>query len=57
MRPNSIKTDRRDALKLARLLRAGDLTAVWVPDQDQEMMRDLSRTRDDMKSQERKARQ
>jgi hypothetical protein len=37
-----IKTDRRDALKLARLLRAGDLTAVWVPDQDQEMMRDLS---------------
>ena len=27
-----IKTDRRDALKLARLLRAGDLTAVWVPD-------------------------
>ena len=52
-----IKTDRRDALKLARLLRAGDLTAVWVPDRDQEMMRDLSRARDDMKGQERKARQ
>jgi len=52
-----IKTDRRDALKLARLLRSGDLTAVWVPDQDQEMMRDLSRARDDMKGQERKARQ
>jgi transposase len=52
-----IKTDRRDALKLARLLRSGDLTAVWVPDQEQERMRDLSRARDDMKSQERKARQ
>jgi len=52
-----IKTDRRDALKLARLLRAGDLTAVWVPDRDQERMRDLSRARDDMKGQERKARQ
>ncbi len=52
-----IKTDRRDALKLARALRAGDLTAVWVPDQEQEAMRDLTRARDDMKSQERKARQ
>ena len=52
-----LKTDRRDALKLARLLRSGDLKAVWVPDQEQEMMRDLSRARDDMKGQERKARQ
>jgi transposase len=52
-----IKTDRRDALKLARLLRAGDLTAVWVPDTEQEAMRDLTRARDDMKGQERKARQ
>ena len=52
-----IKTDRRDALKLARLLRSGDLTAVWVPDAEQEAMRDLTRARDDMKSQERKARQ
>jgi len=52
-----IKTDRRDALKLARLLRSGELTAVWVPDTDQEAMRDLTRARDDMKSQERKARQ
>jgi len=52
-----IKTDRRDALKLARLLRGDDLTAVWVPDQEQERMRDLSRARDDMKAQERKARQ
>lgn len=52
-----VKTDRRDALKLARLLRAGDLTAVWVPDTEQEAMRDLTRARDDMKGQERKARQ
>ena len=52
-----IKTDRRDALKLARLLRTGDLTAVWVPDTEQEAMRDLTRARDDMKGQERKARQ
>lgn len=52
-----IKTDRRDALKLARLLRGGDLTAVWVPDREQERMRDLSRARDDLKAQERQARQ
>jgi len=52
-----IKTDRRDACKLARLLRSGDLTAVWVADEEQEAMRDLTRARDDMKSQERKARQ
>ncbi|MCP8688707.1 IS110 family transposase [Marinobacterium sedimentorum] len=45
-----IKTDRRDALKLARLLRSGDLTAIWVPDQEQEAMRDLTRARDDMKA-------
>ncbi|AXO16997.1 IS110 family transposase [Thalassospira indica] len=52
-----VKTDRRDALKLARLLRSGGLTSVWVPDQEQEAMRDLTRARDDMKAQERKARQ
>ena len=52
-----IKTDRRDALKLARLLRSGDLTPVWVPDREQEAMRDLTRARDDMKVQEHKARQ
>jgi transposase len=52
-----IKNDRRDALKLARLLRSGDLTAVWVPDQEQERMRALSRARDDLKAQERTARQ
>ena len=52
-----VKTDRRDALKLARSLRAGDLTAVWVPDEEQEAMRDLTRARGDMKGQEQKARQ
>ena len=52
-----IKTDRRDACKLARKLRAGELTRVWVPDEEQEAMRDLSRCRVDFKSQERKARQ
>jgi len=52
-----IKTDRRDARKLAQSLRSGDLTAVWVPDEEQEAMRDLTRARDDMKSQERKPRQ
>ncbi|WP_336275334.1 IS110 family transposase [Vreelandella indica] len=52
-----IKTDRRDAIKLARLARSGDLTPVWVPDTEQEAMRDLTRARDDMKAQERKARQ
>jgi len=42
-----IKTDRRDALKLAQLLRAGLLTAVHPPDERQEAVRDLSRCRED----------
>jgi transposase len=52
-----MKTDRRDALMLARLHRAGELTSVWVPDQEQEAIRDLTRAREDMKSIELKARQ
>ena len=36
-----VKTDRRDAASLARLHRAGELTAVWVPDAGHEAMRDL----------------
>jgi transposase len=40
-----IKTDRRDAVKLARSHRAGELTPVWVPDQAHEAMRDLVRSR------------
>ena len=37
-----VKTNRRDALNLAKLLRAGELTAVWVPDEHHEAMRDLT---------------
>ena len=40
-----VKTNRRDAVSLARLLRAGELTAVWVPDTAHEAMRDLVRAR------------
>ena len=40
-----IKTDRRDAVMLAKLHRAGELTAVWVPDAAHEAMRDLVRAR------------
>jgi transposase len=51
---NHVKTNRRDALELARLLRADELTSVWVPDERHEAMRDLSRAReaavDDLKS-------
>ena len=52
-----IKTDRRDALALARLHCHGELTAVWVPDEEQEAMRDLERCREDMKHSERRVRQ
>jgi transposase len=41
-----VKTDRRDAGKLARSYRAGDLTAVWVPDAAHEALRDLVRARE-----------
>ena len=40
-----VKTNRRDATSLAKLSRAGELTAVWVPDERHEAMRDLSRAR------------
>ena len=40
-----IKTDRRDAINLAKLHRAGELTAVWIPDQAHEAVRDLVRAR------------
>ena len=52
-----VKTDRRDALKLAQQLRSGNLTEVWIPDTEQEAMRDPTRTRDDFRGQEHKARQ
>jgi transposase len=41
-----VKTDRRDAVELARLLRSGDLTAVYVPSVEDEALRDLCRARD-----------
>jgi transposase len=41
-----VKTDRRDAEKLARSYRAGDLTPVWVPDAPHEALRDLVRARE-----------
>lgn len=52
-----IKTDRRDALSLARLHRNGELTPVWVPDAEQEAIRDLERAREDFKHAERRVRQ
>lgn len=42
-----VKTDRRDALQLARLHRAGELTAIHVPCVEDEAVRDLSRARED----------
>jgi transposase len=41
-----VKTNRRDAVGLAKLSRAGELTAVWVPDERHEAMRYLSRARE-----------
>ena len=43
-----VKADRRDALKLTRLHRAGELTRVWVLDTEQEAMRDLTLAQEDM---------
>jgi transposase len=52
-----IKTDRRDALALARYLRSGELTAVVIPDATDEAIRDLSRARQDAVRARLKARQ
>ncbi len=41
-----VKTNRRDAIGMAKLLRAGELTAVWVPDERHEAMRELTRGRE-----------
>lgn len=51
-----VKTDRRDARRLAHFLRSGDLTEVYVPDEAVEAIRDLERARDDAKCAERVAR-
>src|SRR5437870_1749190 len=51
-----VKTNRRDAEKLARCHRAGDLTPVWVPDAAHEALRDLVRAREDAKQDQLRAR-
>ena len=56
-RPGRVKTDRRDAASLARLHRAGELTAVWVPDARHEAMCDLVSARLDAGDTLRRARQ
>ncbi len=51
-----VKTDRRDAVRLARSYRAGDLTPVWVPDVAHEALRDLVRAREAAKKDQLRAR-
>ncbi len=52
-----VKTNRRDAISLAKLHRAGELTAVWVPDRGHEAMRDLGRAREAAVDARKRARQ
>lgn len=52
-----VKTDKRDAVRLARFLRSGDLVAIHVPDEETEAMRDLSRARLDAVKAQLRARQ
>lgn len=54
---NRVKNDRRDAIGLARLHRAGELTAIWVPDTAHEAIRDLVRVRTTAMENVRRARQ
>ena len=54
---NQIKNDRRDAMMLARLHRSGELTAVYVPRAEDEAVRDLTRAREDAKSDEKSSKQ
>jgi transposase len=51
-----VKTDRRDAERLARSYRSGDLTAVWVPDEGSESLRDLVRAQEAAKQDQLRAR-
>lgn len=53
---DKVKTDRRDAMRLAHLLRCGDLTTVRVPDEASEAMRDMLRSREDAKRAQLRAR-
>jgi transposase len=50
-----VKTDRRDAIRLAHLFRAGELTSVYVPTREDEALRDLVRAREDAKEDELRA--
>ncbi|WP_067730993.1 IS110 family RNA-guided transposase, partial [Oceanobacillus damuensis] len=50
-----VKTDKRDAMKLAALYRAGELTPIYVPAEDDEALRDLGRAREDVKEDELRA--
>ena len=52
-----LKNDNRDAITLSRLLRSGELTAIYVPDPEDEAVRDLTRAREDARIAERKAKQ
>jgi transposase len=54
---DKVKTDKRDAEQLARLFRAGELTAVYVPNAEDEAMRDLVRAREEAMQTRTKARQ
>lgn len=54
---DKIKTDKRDAVQLARLFRAGELTPVYVPSREDEAIRDLSRAREDIMLVQKSARQ
>jgi len=54
---DKVKTDKRDAIQLARLFRAGELTPVYVPDREDEAIRDLSRAREDAMLVQKAARQ
>jgi len=54
---DKVKTDRRDAILLARLHRAGELTPIMIPDPDDEAIRDLVRARHDAVNARRRARQ
>ncbi|HEY2094448.1 MAG TPA: IS110 family transposase [Thermoanaerobaculia bacterium] len=53
---NRVKTDRRDAKKLVFLYRAGTLTTIHIPDQEQEALRDLVRAREDAVEEARRSR-
>jgi transposase len=51
-----VKTDRRDAERLARCYRSGDLTPIWIPGLDHEALRDLLRAREAAKKDQLRAR-